>query len=146
LSHPVTLITATSTPRHTANGSVSSEPATRRARAKAYFTCGFMHRMDRVVTAGQCLEVGKPFTPWGEACSTPERRARANQSPETEWSEHGLRRRRGAFGVAVAVRHGGLAVAWLAELNRRAGSVRCGEGVGEPWSVERDELLAEHKE
>jgi putative addiction module component (TIGR02574 family) len=34
---------------------------------------------------------------------------------------------------------------WLAEINRRADSVRRGESVGEPWSVVRDELLAELK-
>lgn len=35
---------------------------------------------------------------------------------------------------------------WLAEVNRRADSVRRGETVGEPWSLVRDELLAELKE
>jgi hypothetical protein len=34
---------------------------------------------------------------------------------------------------------------WLAELNRRADSVRRTERVGEPWSLVRDELLAELK-
>ena len=34
---------------------------------------------------------------------------------------------------------------WLAEINRRADSVRRGENVGEPWSLVRDELLAELK-
>jgi putative addiction module component (TIGR02574 family) len=34
---------------------------------------------------------------------------------------------------------------WLAEVNRRADSVRRGESVGEPWSLVRDELLAELK-
>jgi putative addiction module component (TIGR02574 family) len=34
---------------------------------------------------------------------------------------------------------------WLAEINRRADSVRRGESVGEPWSLVRDELLAELK-
>jgi hypothetical protein len=34
---------------------------------------------------------------------------------------------------------------WVAEINRRADSVRRGESVGEPWSVVRDELLAELK-
>jgi putative addiction module component (TIGR02574 family) len=32
---------------------------------------------------------------------------------------------------------------WLAEINRRADSVRRGESAGEPWTVVRDELLAE---
>jgi len=35
--------------------------------------------------------------------------------------------------------------AWLAELNRRADSVRRGERVGELWPLVRDELLAELK-
>jgi len=34
---------------------------------------------------------------------------------------------------------------WLAEVNRRADSVRRGESVGEPWPLVRDELLAELK-
>jgi len=34
---------------------------------------------------------------------------------------------------------------WLAEVNRRAASVRRGESGGEPWSLVRDELLAELK-
>jgi putative addiction module component (TIGR02574 family) len=34
---------------------------------------------------------------------------------------------------------------WVAEINRRAESVRCGESVGEPWPLVRDELLAELK-
>lgn len=34
---------------------------------------------------------------------------------------------------------------WLAELNRRADSVRRGESLSEPWSLVRDELLAELK-
>jgi putative addiction module component (TIGR02574 family) len=34
---------------------------------------------------------------------------------------------------------------WLAELNRRADSVRRGESVGQPWPLVRDELLAELK-
>jgi putative addiction module component (TIGR02574 family) len=34
---------------------------------------------------------------------------------------------------------------WLAEVNRRANSVRRAENVGEPWSLVRDELSAELK-
>jgi putative addiction module component (TIGR02574 family) len=34
---------------------------------------------------------------------------------------------------------------WLAEINRRAESLRRGESVGEPWPLVRDELLAELK-
>ena len=34
---------------------------------------------------------------------------------------------------------------WLAEVNRRADSVRRGESVGEPWPLVRDELLSELK-
>jgi putative addiction module component (TIGR02574 family) len=34
---------------------------------------------------------------------------------------------------------------WIAEINRRAESVRRGESVGEPWPLVRDELLAELK-
>jgi putative addiction module component (TIGR02574 family) len=34
---------------------------------------------------------------------------------------------------------------WLAEINRRAESVRRGKTIGEPWPLVRDELLAELK-
>jgi len=34
---------------------------------------------------------------------------------------------------------------WLAEINRRADGVRLGESVSEPWSLVRDQLLAELK-